>query len=416
MPSKFQSELIQDTQAPSLDEQDQRSEAPTPEPTSDATSQDSRLRRTRDWLLQKRSRWLVISLLVISCALLVTLGRSKVDEEMNRPLGPTLPPFPTPSPRSSEMSEAPATITPAWRSGEDTQVILPQPIRHPTATPEPLCGGPEQMIVLAVGADTTSGYIRGLADVIRVVHVDFVTPRISVLSVPRDLWVSIPGLGEHGHELEAYFGHPLDPDGEEIDLPGDYGRINVAYFFGNLYALPGGGPSILAQALYQNFGLPVDHYIAVNMTVLAAAIDAVGGIDIVVPYSMGDFSSGQQHMTGEEALAYARIRELDNDWYRSSRQNQVLWALRDKLLQPQTFTAVPSLVDTFLDDTLTDLSRAQITSLVCIATQVEDDDIVSYPITPDMVTATLTTRGSYILLPNEGQIRELVGGFLDATH
>ena len=82
------------------------------------------------------------------------------------------------------------------------------------------------MILLAVGADNDAGYYRGLADVIRIFRLDFQEPSITLLAFPRDLWVSIPGLEEYGITAK---------------------RINTAYFYGNLYRLPGGGPTLLAQ-------------------------------------------------------------------------------------------------------------------------------------------------------------------------
>lgn len=268
------------------------------------------------------------------------------------------------------------------------------------------------MIILAVGADADSGYERGLADVIRIVRVDFVTPSISVLMIPRDLWVPIPGLGTHGSGLEEYFGLAYGPDGQIVDGPGDYGRINVAYFYGNLYDLEGGGPGILAQTIYQNLGLPVDHYAVVNMSVLATIVDAVDGIDINVPYDVENFSAGYQHMSGQQAVAFSRIRSTDNDWYRADRQNMVLLALREKFLEPQTLAKAPALADALLEEVLTDLSKAQVTNLICIAPKVERENIFIYTIGPSMVTSTSTTRGSFVLLPDEEQIRPLIADFL----
>ena len=353
---------------------------------------------------RRRWLWLLLPLLLIGGILPAVLGPRKVAEEASRPLGPTLRPYPTrPHPTLTVVPLASATAFPS-ESPEGTST----PTLSPTPTPKPQCGGPPQMLILAVGSDEI-----GLADVIRVVRVDFVMPSISALVIPRDTWVLIPGLGEYGTRLEAYFGYPRDPvTGEIIDLPGPYGRINTAYFYGNAFNLPGGGPEVLAQTIYLNFGLAVDHYVGVDMTVLADIVDAVGGIDINVPVAVDGFSAGPQHMTGEQALAYSRIRYPDTDWHRTERQTLVLLALREKLLQPQTLAAVPSLVDAFIDEVLTDLSKAQIAALTCIATRVPRERITSYTITRDMARATRTTRGSYILIPDKEKVQALIADFL----
>jgi LCP family protein required for cell wall assembly len=376
---------------------------PLPDDQSDGGEQEvndpqtAGLGRLRGLLSRRRNRILFL----VAGLVIMVAGWNLLVREFNRPLGPPLPILITRTPLPLQIGQIPtATPTPTA-----TATAMPSPTILPTGTPEPLCGGPEQMTILAVGADSSYGYERGLADVIRVVRINFVTPSISVLTIHRDTWVSIPGLGEYGGNLEEYFGHPFDPDSsQEIVVPGDYGRVNSAYFYGNLYDLPGGGPGTLAQTIYQNFGLPVDHYIATDMNIFAKAVDAVGGVEIYLPYDIGDFPAGTHHMTGEEALDYARIREPDSDIYRNKRQNQLLLALWKQLLRPQTIAAVPTLIDAFHDDVLTDLSKAQISSLACLATKVDNDDIIFYRLT-DMLTATYTTRGSFVLLPDEDYIR-----------
>lgn len=349
--------------------------------------------------------WAILPAVIVCGTLLAVLAPPRVSEEANRPLGPTLQPRPsaTPLPSSTPAAPEPAAAVPGVPALPATTVATA------TATPAPLCGGPPQMMILAVGSDEI-----GLADVIRVVRVDFVTPSITALTVPRDLWVAIPGLGEYGSRLTAYFGYPLDPATRvAIEQPGVYGRINTAYFYGNAYDLPGGGPEILSQTLYESLGLSIDHYVGIDMVVLADIVDAVGGIEVDVPAAIDGFSAGRQHMTGQQALAYSRIRMPDTDWQRTERQTVVLLALREKLLQPQTLAAVPELVEAFVDEVLTDLSRAQIAALTCLATRVEREQISSVTIGRDAVISTVTTRGSYILLPRQPEIEALIAAFLN---
>nr|MBN1228355.1 hypothetical protein [Anaerolineae bacterium] len=204
---------------------------------------------------------LVAILVLLGAGLLGTLFRQKLNDEMHRPLGPTLPvfatAFPLPVSHTGEPAELPS-ISPTLPAGDsennpdlgNTPSAIPATLEP---TPAPLCDGPPQMTILAIGADSVdSEYEYGLADVIRVVRVDFVTPGVSVLTVPRGLWVAIPALGngEMARYLANYYGAPLDPvSGEPISLSVAHGLINVSYFYGNLFDLPGLGPATLAHTL-----------------------------------------------------------------------------------------------------------------------------------------------------------------------
>lgn len=352
----------------------------------------TRLRHLRAPGARKYTTWLIILALA---TVLLLMGQSKITEEMDRPLGPTLPPVIT------------ATSTPAAvRSSSTPQAVQSAP------DPEPLCGGPEQMIILGAGIDRHSidQDKAGLVDVIRIIRVDFLRADVRVLTIPRDLWVSIPGLEGHT-KPEGYFGYPI-VDGKVLDQPGDQGRINASYFYGEFYDLPGGGPAILAQTLYQNFGLAVDHYAITDMQTFAEAIDAIGGVDIYVPETLGGFAAGWHHMNGPTALAYSRIRKTDTDWDRIDRQSQLMLALSDQAYKSRNLSALPELANSVLSNTVTDLSKADIASLVCLATKASRDTILTYTIGPEMVTPVGTTYNASVMLPHMEPIRVLVAEFL----
>ena len=124
----------------------------------------------------------------------------------HRPLGPALelpaPDLPTPT----------LTTFPIKSEADNPAPALVQATS--TATPQPLCGGPAVMNILAIGSDARAeNYLYGLADIIRLVRVDFVNARVAILEVPRDLWVEIPGIASH------------------YDIT--HGKMNQAYFYGN---------------------------------------------------------------------------------------------------------------------------------------------------------------------------------------
>jgi LCP family protein required for cell wall assembly len=253
-------------------------------------------------------------------------------------------------------------------------------------------------VILAVGSDNRPGQRIGRADVIRAVRVDFVDPGITVLAFPRDLWVALPGLEDRGIRK---------------------GRINTAYFYGDLYQLPGQGPSLLAQTLYTNFGLTVDRYAALTMSTFERSIDALGGVDVYLERPVDGsiqglpfFNAGWHHMQGAQAVQFARIRYPDTDFHRINRQTLVLSALRTRALEPENWARLPGLVRLFLNDTRTDLSRAEIASLICLLPKVAPEDIVSLSVERGMVTSWRTDHGAQVLLPHEEDIRELVATFL----
>jgi LCP family protein required for cell wall assembly len=307
----------------------------------------------------------------------------------NKPLGPSLQ-----IPSATEF-KMPATWTPqsmsflqALPSTTETVTVISSPIPTsapslttvPAITEAPIagrCGGPAVMTLLAVGTDVRGdNYSYGLADVIRLVRIDFVNPKVTVLEFPRDLWVEIPDIADNLHGQ-------------------DHEKLNQAYLYGNrgfgYTDDPAQGPGLLARTLALNFGTNIDHYAAVNMRTFEKIVNAVGGIDVYLPNTVdgraGDdqnprllFKKGQQHLDGRSALMLARIR-IKGTFARADNQNRVLCALRDKLTSPQIVTKVPRLIESFQDAVQTDLTPAQLGQLACIGTQLEPGNIVfaSFP-------------------------------------
>lgn len=152
------------------------------------------------------------------------------------PLGPGLS-LPLLVPFAKSKSTSPphaAAPTGSLRPGQPTRTPY-----TPEVSGQPKCGRPLTMTILAIGSDSRgTGYLYGLGDVIRYVRIDFVTPRVTVLEFPRDIWVEISELDpKHGI---------------------DHGKLNQAYLYGNrgmgYYHGPGEGPGLLARTLLHNFG------------------------------------------------------------------------------------------------------------------------------------------------------------------
>ncbi len=294
-----------------------------------------------------------------------------------RPLGPLL------QIATATPMEMPATWTPDPNAAgpplpATQSVSASSTSPTPPAYPETgMCGAPAVMNILAVGTDArANSYNYGLADVIRLVRIDFVNLKVTVLEFPRDLWVEIPDIADN--------------------LNGqDHEKLNQAYLYGN----PGfgytddhaQGPGLLARTLALNFGTNIDHYAAVNMRTFEKIVNAVGGIDVYLPDAVDGrtaddpnnrllFDKGSHHLDGARALTLARIR-IEGTFARADNQNRVLCALRDKLVSPDVLPDIPKLIQSFQGAVQTDLSPEQLGQLACIGTQLESGNILfaSFP-------------------------------------
>ena len=207
-------------------------------------------------------------------------------------------------------------------------------------------------------------------DTIMVLTVDPVTKTAGMLSIPRDMWVNIPSAG--------------------------YSRINTAWAIGENAKLPGGGPALAMQTVSQFIGVPIHYYVQVDFGTFVSFINLIGGIDVYVEERMvldplgegpdhfvlkpGDY----RHLTGPRALAYARCRHESQgcsggDVGRAKRQQQVILAIRDKVLEPETFatliTQAPQLYAEFSSGIHTNMSLEDAIQLAVLAKDIRVDDI-----------------------------------------
>ncbi len=372
-------------------------------------------------------RWVGLGLLVAILAG-VAVGGGWLAFSWEKPLGPALdlptrppgsmlrPGVPTPASPASDpaatdaasLSNDPAA-TPAV--GQPAATVAPAPgsaaslpaQNQVVTTAAPLCGGPPDMVILAIAADAeVDDYLYGLADAIRVVRIDFVTPRVAVFSLPRDLWVDIPGIAEHYNITQ--------------------GKLNQAYFYGNpgmgYYSGPGAGPGLLARTLVENFDLYVDHYGALNMRTFVDVVDALGGVDVYLETAvdgrdeeLGDYGfypAGWNHLDGQQALNFSRVRNVGGTTGRNNRQTQVLLALREKALQPQVVAQIPDFIQAFIGRVQTDLTPQQVQQLACLFTRLDGEKIEF-----DTIPGSLLTEGRIYSEQLKGNTYILKGDFTE---
>ncbi|MCC6192409.1 MAG: LCP family protein [Anaerolineales bacterium] len=316
-------------------------------------------------------------------------------------------PFPSPTMAASATFVRLPTAEPSI-SREPTAtryyIIPAQPTPVPTpvlpaAAPFPTsCDGPGRMNILLIGIDgANNGYYRAArADTIILVGVNFAAKSASMLSIPRDLWVQLPDL---------------------VQAP--EGRINTAYHYGELFGAPGGGPGQVSAVLANTLGLRVDRFVVVSFAAFEQGIDTIGGVDISIPNPIHDdeyplrdgtgtiaidFPAGEVHMDGATALIYARIRHDSSDFQRMRRQQQVLFAVRNKLLSPQTISQLPALVQTLVTSARTDLSFEDLALLGCLGPQIDASAVQTWVVEGNMVENTRLADGAQVLLPNMNAI------------
>lgn len=235
------------------------------------------------------------------------------------PLAPTLTLVPTLAPPTATLLRPSAT---------------PRPTVPPaTATPEPPpAGGP--VTVLLLGTDERPGETGpSRSDAIIIARIDPHSGRVALLSLPRDLWVDIPGY---------------QPS-----------RINAAHSWGMYYNEPDGGMGLARRTVSNLLGIPIDYTVQVSFQSFIGAIDALGGVTVDVTkelyddefptmdygYTVAHFLPGPQQMDGATALMYSRIRHPDSDIERTRRQQAVVVAAIERIRQQNVFASLKSLED-----------------------------------------------------------------------
>ena len=288
-------------------------------------------------------------------------------------------------PLSEPLSLPTMVVGPA--EGEEAAVVVPPSnlekmpaFVEPTPEPgkKPVCGDEAAWNVLLIGIDYSDPqYTYGLADVIRVLRVDFVDMKVNMVALPRDLLVEAP----EGRFTEQ---NPM--------------KINQAYLFGTPgwggYLGEGIGANSLAEVIRYNFGVTTEHYGVVNFDTVIEFIDAIGGVEVNLPQGvsdpnpeLGSFPAGPQILSGERALALMRIRTNYSDSFRVSNQTLVMQGILNKLMQPASLVKVPTLLNQFSGEFLTDLSIDQIASIgVCFLRNFELDNLHAAQIPLDLLT------------------------------
>ncbi|HEX7620653.1 MAG TPA: LCP family protein [Anaerolineales bacterium] len=243
------------------------------------------------------------------------------------------------------------------------------------------------------------------SDTMIVLTIDPTNHTAGMISVPRDMWVNIPGFDA-------------------------YNRLNAALYLGDLYKLPGGGPALAMKTIENFLGIPIQYFALLDFTVFERMIDTIGGvcldistkIDVGVLYEHGTVTlePGNQCLNGKVALGYARARDVSQgvalgDVERAQHQQQVILAIRDKVLAPGNFLNLMSQAGTLYAELSgginTNLPLPDAMRLAVLAKDIPLESIqkgvIDYSMMQDGYT-DINGQQAAILRPYPDKIRELV--------
>ncbi len=233
--------------------------------------------------------------------------------------------------------------------------------------------GPQYLNILLLGSDNDAKFNPSnvLTQTIIIVSLNTKTNQVNMISIPRDFWVPIDGVS------------------------GGYGKIDQASGFG--------GIALTRQTIEKDFGVHIDYYAWVGLQGFVKVIDTFGGIDIDVNHPVLDdvypndisgndpysairlyIPAGPQHLSGIHALEYVRSRhgDLQGDFGRSARQQQVLFQLKKVIENSNVISKIPQLANELQGSVVTDMSIIQLSQLAPLLTSIKTEDIHRYILSP----------------------------------
>jgi polyisoprenyl-teichoic acid--peptidoglycan teichoic acid transferase len=229
-------------------------------------------------------------------------------------------------------------------------------------------------------------------DTIMIMALDRANNRVGIVNVPRDLYVEIPGYGK--------------------------GKINQADYIGEESKYPGGGPALLGRVLTATLDIPIQHYVRVQMDGLVKLVDALGGVTVTLdcplyertpdetsPNGVKDWNlpAGQVHLDGESAKKFATYRYVSSDFGRTRRQQQLVWALRNRALQLDVIPRIPALWNALQSTFTTDLSLLDVAKLATLGANLKPENVHGVVFSLDALDYDFTPEGASVLVVKDKQ-------------
>lgn len=334
----------------------------------------------------------------------------------------SVPPAETVEPTSTNLSK-PATVTtrssgavtaqalPSVAAAPPTNALAPNGTPAPTVittsvpgtsrVPLPTPPGLDKTDnILVLGTDVRPGPWKLNTDSIMAVAIDHETKQVGIVSIPRDLYINIPGWGED--------------------------RINAAVFVGDQIKYPGGGPALARKMVEETVGIPTQHYVLIRMEGLVRLVDALGGITVTLECPLYEqtpaakdqtklvnwsLPAGPNFLNGTEAKKFATYRYISTDFGRIRRQQQLIWAIRNRALQLDVIPRIPELWAALSDTFKTDLGLLDIIRLARVGMEMAPQDVHGTVLDQEvMQNWTTPAGGSVLVVKDRAALEKKLGG------
>lgn len=326
---------------------------------------------------------------------LVALAGDVARPSPTSPIATPALPTSTPVRGTSTVSPRSVTLTTPAETSTSTPSLTPSPTLPPFATldgalPTPATAVPTAVPAFSKPADTVNILLLGndvnwpqggRTDSLVIVSINKKARTANMLSIPRDLYVVIPGW--------------------------KMAKVNLALPHGHGSNYPGGGGELVKDTVLYNLGIPIDYYVRVGFNGFTEVVDRVGGVEVVVNCPLRDWRlkspeldagveenweqftlpPGVHLMDGDLALWYARSRRTTNDFERGRRQQQLLRALLNSGVEQELLSQVPALWNVFQDTVETDMSLPLVLQLAPLASAVRENGVRSLSLTGEAVKA-----------------------------
>jgi LCP family protein required for cell wall assembly len=300
-------------------------------------------------------------------------------------------------------NQPPARNAPADPPGVSQEPAeLPHfPALFPALNATPTPAGPPSIHtsenILVLGMDARQGGKMWRTDTIMVAAVDSPRREVGILSVPRDLWVEIPGYGD--------------------------GRINIADFVGESRAGPGGGPALVSQLLRDNLGIETQHWVRIRQEGLVQLVDALDGITITLdcpfvektpdPQVQGQYQylmlpAGPVFLKGETAKKYVTYRYASTDFNRARRQQQIIWAIRERALEVDLVAGIPQLWNALSATFQTDLLVGDIVRLAVLGRDLPPERVRGAVLSRNALKSEVIGGNAVLVIADPAAAREEV--------
>jgi LCP family protein required for cell wall assembly len=237
------------------------------------------------------------------------------------------------------------------------------------------------LLVIGVDRRPDESTTASRSDTLILVTVIPTQPYVGMLSIPRDLWVDIPGLGPN--------------------------RINAAYFLAEA-AQPGSGARAAVETVRSNFGVDVHGYASLDFTGIVGFVDALGGVDVDLATATGGYDPGLHHLDGTQALAFARDRLGSDDFFRMERGQILLRSILRSLMRPASWPRWPEAGAALLSAVRTDLALWEWPRLALALVRAGSGRIDGRVIGRDMAVGFTTPAGAQVLSPDWSRINPLL--------